>query len=251
MGIYQGSNKISGAGAIYANNPVGAIIQYLGSKLPNGYLRCDGSEVPRLSYPELFDVIGISYGTPSNEAFFKLPTLETSSGGGYFLVKAKNFNVEGAETVVVDDSLYVKKTDVEDTLSETSTNPVQNKVVNSLKSTYQYYEGSITPDYSAEKEIFTMPLEQNGKYIIFAQARASIDDESNIMNISLTYNNSNPFVCCNSLFVRGTMSNGGGLFVANYYETKNEDGAAASLMTYGYVNKSYTITAKCYVIKIS
>ena len=83
MGIYRGNEKISGAGAIYANSPIGSVIQYLGDKLPNGYLRCDGSEVPIESYPELYDAIGTKYGTTSENTLFKLPEL-TDSGGVSF-----------------------------------------------------------------------------------------------------------------------------------------------------------------------
>jgi microcystin-dependent protein len=41
--------------------PMGAIIPYAGSSAPNGYLLCDGSEVERTKFPELFDIIGVTY----------------------------------------------------------------------------------------------------------------------------------------------------------------------------------------------
>ncbi len=41
--------------------PIGAILPYAGSEAPYGYLLCDGSEVERTKYSDLFDVIGSTY----------------------------------------------------------------------------------------------------------------------------------------------------------------------------------------------
>ena len=62
-------------------------------------------------------------------------------GGGYFLVKAKNFNVEGAETVVVDDSLYTKKAEYTSTLSDIR-----------LKTSYQKYPRYNIPETNVSKQ---------------------------------------------------------------------------------------------------
>lgn len=42
--------------------PIGAILPFSGDIIPNGWLLCDGSSFSVTSYPELFDVIGITYG---------------------------------------------------------------------------------------------------------------------------------------------------------------------------------------------
>ena len=58
--------------------PVGAIFPFAGTILPEGYLLCDGSEKQRVRYPDLFSVIGFTYGDPSlllGLATFKLPDL--------------------------------------------------------------------------------------------------------------------------------------------------------------------------------
>ena len=44
--------------------PIGAIIPFAGNVAPVGYLLCDGSEVERAKFPDLFDVVGNTYGTP-------------------------------------------------------------------------------------------------------------------------------------------------------------------------------------------
>jgi len=41
--------------------PIGAILPYTGSTAPNGYLFCDGSEIERAKFSDLFDVIGNLY----------------------------------------------------------------------------------------------------------------------------------------------------------------------------------------------
>jgi microcystin-dependent protein len=45
--------------------PIGAILPFAGSIVPTGYLLCDGSEVERTRFTELFDVLGNTYGVPT------------------------------------------------------------------------------------------------------------------------------------------------------------------------------------------
>ena len=54
---------------------VGSIIPYMGTDLPEGYLMCDGSEVDKITYSELYAVIGDRFGTASDTSKFKLPKL--------------------------------------------------------------------------------------------------------------------------------------------------------------------------------
>ena len=44
-----------------ATIPIGSILPYAGSTAPNGFLFCDGSEVPRTTYSQLFNIIGYTY----------------------------------------------------------------------------------------------------------------------------------------------------------------------------------------------
>jgi microcystin-dependent protein len=41
--------------------PIGGIMPFAGVTAPFGYLLCDGSEVERVKYPQLFDIIGTAY----------------------------------------------------------------------------------------------------------------------------------------------------------------------------------------------
>lgn len=45
----------------FSEMPVGSILPYGGSTLPSGYLLCDGTEVSRTTYAELYSVIGDSF----------------------------------------------------------------------------------------------------------------------------------------------------------------------------------------------
>ena len=58
--------------------PVGIILEYPttdSTKLPNGYMFCDGSAVSRTTYSELFGLIGTSFGAGDGSTTFNLPDL--------------------------------------------------------------------------------------------------------------------------------------------------------------------------------
>lgn len=61
--------KMGGSGLI------GAIEWYAGSSMPDGYLLCDGSEISRTDYAELFEAIGTVYGEGDGSTTFTLPCL--------------------------------------------------------------------------------------------------------------------------------------------------------------------------------
>ena len=53
--------------------PTGAVMPFAGSTAPAGWLLCDGSEVSRTTYPELFALIGVDYGIGDSVTTFNLP----------------------------------------------------------------------------------------------------------------------------------------------------------------------------------
>lgn len=55
--------------------PVGAVISYASNVPPSGWLVCNGQEVHREEYAELFSVIGTIYGEGDQENTFNLPNL--------------------------------------------------------------------------------------------------------------------------------------------------------------------------------
>lgn len=54
---------------------IGNIIAFSGHNIPEGYLECDGSSVSRSDYPDLFSVIGTTYGDGDGITTFNLPNL--------------------------------------------------------------------------------------------------------------------------------------------------------------------------------
>ena len=55
--------------------PVGSYIQFAGSQAPAGFLVCNGGEISRTTYSELFAVIGTIYGSGDGSTTFNLPNL--------------------------------------------------------------------------------------------------------------------------------------------------------------------------------
>ena len=53
--------------------PVGTVVMFTAAEPPAGYLKCDGSAVGRETYPELYTVIGTTYGEGDGETTFNLP----------------------------------------------------------------------------------------------------------------------------------------------------------------------------------
>jgi microcystin-dependent protein len=54
---------------------IGQIIAYAGTNEPTGWLKCDGRAVLRNKYPDLFAVIGTTYGSGDGSTTFNLPDL--------------------------------------------------------------------------------------------------------------------------------------------------------------------------------
>ncbi len=60
----------------------GTILTSLMNSTPSGYLPCDGFEVSRTTYANLFSVIGVYFGGGDNITTFNLPNLEDQNGTG-------------------------------------------------------------------------------------------------------------------------------------------------------------------------
>ena len=62
---------------------IGEIKAYAGLSIPDGWLECDGSEVSKTKYPNLYAAIGDLWGTPNSSSNFKLPNLKGRVPVGY------------------------------------------------------------------------------------------------------------------------------------------------------------------------
>jgi microcystin-dependent protein len=78
--------------------PTGSVSMYAGAISPSGWLFCDGTEVSRVDYSELFSVIGTTYGSSSSTTF-TLPNFFGRVPVGVKNLSGFNLgNIGGAET---------------------------------------------------------------------------------------------------------------------------------------------------------
>jgi microcystin-dependent protein len=82
--------------------PVGVVLAYSSSNAPNGWLNCQGQELYRGDYPNLFAVIGTTYGAGDGSTTFNLPNLAgrvvVGQGSGSGLTARSMGATGGAET---------------------------------------------------------------------------------------------------------------------------------------------------------
>lgn len=70
--------------------PSGVIVPYGGATAPTGWLLCNGTEVSKTTYAELYAVIGDSFGTASDSSHFVLPDLREATTKGVGLSGKSN-----------------------------------------------------------------------------------------------------------------------------------------------------------------
>jgi microcystin-dependent protein len=83
--------------------PIGAIMPYAGGTTPDGYLLCDGSEIERSKYGDLYDIIGVTFNGATaltGVGTFRLPDLR----GRFALGKD---NMDNAGTVPTSAGPYI------------------------------------------------------------------------------------------------------------------------------------------------
>lgn len=82
--------------------PVAAIRMFAGTgALPDGWLECDGSELKRTEYPDLYELIGTNFGTPSDVTKFVLPDFRGRTGTGLDGANTDSSVYTGAETTTL------------------------------------------------------------------------------------------------------------------------------------------------------
>jgi microcystin-dependent protein len=79
------STNYYASGNFYLHNfvliPAGTIIQFAGISVPGGWLNCDGTLISVVSYADLFDAIGYTYG--GSEEYFRVPDMRGRVGVGF------------------------------------------------------------------------------------------------------------------------------------------------------------------------
>ena len=173
MAIYQGSNKIGyNVDVIYSTAPVGTIIAYGGANVPGGWLKCEGDEVSKIAYPDLYNIIGDTWGTASDTTKFKLPNAK-----GRVLQGADgNLGTYIAESLPNITGKFYHDTNVKNILegafSYTDGNALN--LANSATSTSGYVEfdaSKSNPIYSGEH------VQQNGIAVTFIIKALKVSDK--------------------------------------------------------------------------
>jgi microcystin-dependent protein len=78
--------------------PTGAMVQYLGTTAPNGWLFCTGSAVSRSTYSGLFDLFGTRYGAGNGSTTFNLPDMRERFARGSALTGTLSGTAGGSAT---------------------------------------------------------------------------------------------------------------------------------------------------------
>jgi hypothetical protein len=65
----------------------GNIVINTTDSIPEGYLICDGADISRSMYPDLFKAIGTYYGVGDKKTTFSLPNLQDDNNTTHYLIK--------------------------------------------------------------------------------------------------------------------------------------------------------------------
>lgn len=67
---------------------IGEVKSFMGTKVPDGWLLCNGDAISRNKYKKLFEVIGIEYGQGDGTSTFEIPSISDSDSVlGYKIIK--------------------------------------------------------------------------------------------------------------------------------------------------------------------
>lgn len=102
LDVYSES-EVDGLLAAVASVPTGAMLSFMGTSVPSGYLACDGANVSRTTYAALFTAIGTTHGVGDGSTTFTLPDTRRrvavgSGGSGTGTLGNAVGNKGGAET---------------------------------------------------------------------------------------------------------------------------------------------------------
>ena len=78
--------------------PTATIVPWSSASVPSGFLECNGANVSRTTYADLFAVVGTTYGTGDGSSTFGLPDLQDNVAIGKSGTKAIG-STGGANTV--------------------------------------------------------------------------------------------------------------------------------------------------------
>lgn len=180
--------------------PIGAITSYAGNTAPTNWLICDGSAISRVTYADLFNAIGTTYGAGDGSTTFNLPNLKGKVPVGKDTTQNEFDNLgeiggEKTHTLTIDEMPSHKHNGIFEYYSERE---ISNRIDGGgggHNINYSSFDGSMDNSYS-----YLYTADAGGgqphnnlqpyivlNYIIKAfQSSGTVADVSNITNISDT-----------------------------------------------------------------
>ena len=92
-------NELGELQKVVINAGVGFVLPYYGETAPSGTLACDGSEISRATYDELFQVLGTKAGAGDGSTTFNLPDLRGLFLRGLNGTNAAELGVEQGDAI--------------------------------------------------------------------------------------------------------------------------------------------------------
>ena len=205
-----------------ATIPVGTILPFAGSNPPTGYLLCDGSEKLRSLYPELFAVIGYTYGLPNDPvnplqglATFRVPDLR----GRFLLGRSTMDNADSIETelgIIDSNTLPIdeQNQNTEATagiLGNTSGSPNKTLNVENVPNHIHELTDSLGNDYYSIARRTGTPEDVNAspEYGLAADTQTQIYDRTGSMidktDPTTAFNIMNPYMTINYIIYTGKL----------------------------------------------
>lgn len=72
-----------GGGTVSDTLPIGAVVEWYSTVIPDNWLICNGQAISRTDYPDLFAVLGTIYGEGDGSTTFNLPNMSSRFPVGY------------------------------------------------------------------------------------------------------------------------------------------------------------------------
>lgn len=151
--------------------PVGSIVAYSGIVIPKNYMLCDGSALNKEEYPDLYKVLGGTYG--SDDTIFRLPDLRNK-----FIYGTQNNigEVGGEEThTLTVDEMPSHSHSIKDTLNMTQPAGEERAIVVGGGSKYSSADWYQVNDSGGDQAHNNMPPYMRLRYIIKVTDDISIE----------------------------------------------------------------------------
>ena len=98
--LVRGNSIVGFSDKNFSTCPLGTVLSYAGNIIPRGFLACDGASYKVSDYPDLYAVIGNTYGGDTEN--FNVPTVQPPALTMVYIIKAFHTN-EGVDSGVSDD----------------------------------------------------------------------------------------------------------------------------------------------------